>query len=152
MKSLDKLFQPWNRSDAPGLIVGVAHKGATIYRRGFGLASVEHATANTPQTKMRIGSTSKHFTSLAVLLLAEDGRVDIDASLRTYLPELAGPVGAPTLRQLMQHVGGLRDPYDLPGILLCSAFPALIPDGVCLELSQSFTSANFAPGARKSVA
>src|SRR3546814_8006505 len=74
MKSLDKLFQPWNRSDAPGLIVGVAHKGATIYRRGFGLASVEHATANTPQTKMRIGSTSKHFTSLAVLLLAEDGR------------------------------------------------------------------------------
>ncbi|MDP9140418.1 MAG: beta-lactamase family protein [Pseudomonadota bacterium] len=145
---LDALFQPWNRSDAPGLVVGVAHRGETIYRRGFGLSSIEHGTANTPQTKMRIGSTSKHFTSLAVLLLAEDGFVDVDASVRSYLPELTGPVGEPTLRQLMNHSGGLRDPYDLPGMLLCSAFPLLLPDGADLELSQRFTSANFAPGER----
>lgn len=145
---LDKLFQPWNRSDAPGLIVGVARKGVPVYRRGFGLASVEHGTVNTPWTKMRIGSTSKHFAALAVLLLAEDGKVDIDAPVRSYLPELAGPVGKPTLRQLMTHTGGLRDPYDLPGMLLCGAFPSMIPAGACFELSQRFTSANFAPGER----
>ncbi len=145
---LDALFQPWNRSDAPGLVVGVAHRGKPIYRRGYGLSSIEHGTANTPQTKMRIGSTSKHFASLAVLLLAEDGHVDVDAPLRTYLTELTGPVGDPTLRQLMNHSGGLRDPYELPGILLCGAFPQLLPDGADLELSLRFTSANFAPGER----
>lgn len=147
-KKLDALFQPWNRSDAPGLIVGVAHQGVPIYRRGFGLASVEHGTANTPQTKMRIGSTSKHFAALAVLLLAEDGKLDVDAPLRAYLPELTGPAGDPTLRQLMNHTGGLRDPYDLPGILLCGGFPSMIAAGAGIELSQRFTSANFAPGER----
>lgn len=147
-KKLDALFQAWNRSDAPGLIVGVAQHGVPIYRRGFGLASVEHGTANTPQTKMRIGSTSKHFAALAVLLLAEDGKLDVDAPVRTYLPELSGPAGDPTLRQLMNHTGGLRDPYDLPGILLCSGFPGMIAAGAGLELSQRFTSANYAPGER----
>src|SRR3546814_14881258 len=86
MKSLDKLFQPWNRSDAPGLIVGVAHKGATIYRRGFGPASVEPATANTPQTKMPIGSTSQHFTSLARLPLAQTGPAALHPHRPTRLP------------------------------------------------------------------
>lgn len=147
-KHLDALFQPWNRSDAPGLIVGVAHQGVPIYRRGFGLASVEHGIANTPQTKMRIGSTSKHFAALAALLLAEDGKLDIDAPLRTCLPELIGPVGEPTLRQLMNHTGGLRDPYDLPAVLLCRSFPFMLFDGAGLELSQRFTSANAAPGER----
>jgi D-aminopeptidase len=148
LKNLDALFQPWNRSDAPGLIVGVARKGQPIYRRGFGLASVEHGTLNTPQTRMRIGSTSKHFAALAALLLAEDGLVDIDAPLRTYLVELSGPAGDPTLRQLMQHSGGGRDPYDLPAILLCSGFPFMLFDGAGLELSQRFSSANYAPGER----
>lgn len=147
-KNLDALFQPWNRSDAPGLIVGVASKGLPIYRRGFGLASVEHGTANTPKTRMRIGSTSKHFAALAALLLAEEGKLDIDAPLRACLPEFTGPVGEPTLRQLMNHSGGLRDPYDLPGMLLCKGFPPVVGVGAGLDLSQRFTSASFAPGER----
>ena len=146
--ALDTLFQRWNRSDAPGAIVGVAHRGVPIYRRGFGLASIEHGTANTPRTRMRIGSTSKHFASLAALLLAEDGKLDIDAPLRTYLPELSGIAGTPTLRQLMQHSGGLRDPYDLPGVLMCGRYLTSMPAGTCLELSQRFTGENFAPGER----
>ena len=144
--ALDTLFQRWNRSDAPGAIVGVAHRGVPIYRRGFGLASIEHGTANTPRTRMRIGSTSKHFASLAALLLAEDGKLDVDAPLRTYLPELSGIAGTPTLRQLMQHSGGLRDTYDLPGVLLVGRYLSLMPAGTCLELSRRFTSENFAPG------
>lgn len=147
-RKLDALFEAWNHSDAPGLIVGIAHKGQVIYRRGFGLASVEQHTLNTPKTRMRIGSTSKHMTSFAALLLAEAGKLDIDASVRTYLPELSGPAGDPTLRQLMHHSGGLHDPYDLPGILFCSGFPFMLFEGAGLELSQRFTSASFAPGER----
>ena len=62
---------------------------------------------------MRIGSISKHFTCLLALLLAEDGKLDIDAPIRTYIPELTGPGGEPTLRQLMQHRGGSRCYLDL---------------------------------------
>lgn len=147
-KRLDEIFQPWNKSDAPGLVVGVASKGQAIYRRGFGLASIEHATANTPQTRMRIGSTSKHFASLATLLLSEQGKVDIDAAVRTYLPELTGVAGDPTLREMMLHTSGLRDPYDLPGLFLHRGFAHMVSDGAGLELSQRFSSTNYAPGER----
>ena len=45
-EQLDDLFAPWNRSDAPGLAVGVAKNGQVIYRRGFGMASLETGVAN----------------------------------------------------------------------------------------------------------
>ena len=45
VEALDELFKPVNRSDAPGLVVGIAQHGKIIYRRGFGLASVELAVA-----------------------------------------------------------------------------------------------------------
>ena len=90
---LDALFAPWNRTDEPGLVVGVVKDGALIYRRGFGMASLESAAANTPATRMRIGSTTKHFTCLLALLLAEEGKLDLDAPIRTYVAELTGPGG-----------------------------------------------------------
>ncbi|MCA3800299.1 serine hydrolase domain-containing protein, partial [Burkholderia sp.] len=92
---LDALFARFNKCDEPGLVVAVAHQGEVLYRRGFGMASLEHGVANTPATRLRIGSTSKHFTCLAALLLAEDGKLDIDAGIRTYLPELPLLAGDP---------------------------------------------------------
>ncbi|HEV2676070.1 MAG TPA: serine hydrolase domain-containing protein [Aliidongia sp.] len=111
--ALDELFARWNRSDEPGLVVGVAHRGQVIYRRGFGLASLESGLANTPKTRMRIASTTKHFAALACLLLAEDGKLEIDASIRQYIPELPALKPEPTLRQLMNHTGGYRCALDL---------------------------------------
>lgn len=141
--ALDDIFQIFNRSDAPGLVVGVAQHGKTLYRRGFGLASVELNVANTPWTRMRIGSTSKHFTCLAVLLLAEDGKVDPDASVRRYIPELPQLDAEPSLRQLMSHTGGYRCHLDLEFI---ASGMAMQPKGTALRTLLRQTAANFAPG------
>jgi D-aminopeptidase len=141
--ALDDLFQPLNRSDAPGLVVGVAQHGKTVYRRGFGMASLEHAVANTPWTRMLIASTSKHFTSVAALLLAEDGKLDIDASVRTYLPELPVLKGEPTLRQLLTHTGGYRCYLDV-GFM--SDGMAIKPKGTALAVQVRQGDVNFAPG------
>ncbi|MDB5977920.1 MAG: class beta-lactamase-related serine hydrolase [Nevskia sp.] len=145
---LQALFQPWNRSDAPGLVIGVALGGVPVFRRGFGLASVEHGTANTPATRMRIASTSKHFAALAALLLVEEGKLDIDMPVRRYLPELAGPSGEPSLRQMMQHSSGIRDPLDLPGFMLFGSWSMALCAGAGLELGKRVGDANFAPGER----
>jgi len=142
-EKLNRLFKPWNRTDAPGLVVGVSLQGASIYRRGFGMASLETAVANTPATRMRLGSTSKHFTCLMALLLMEDGKLDIDRPVRTYIPELVGPAGTPTLRQLMQHVGGSRCHLDLGFIGRGMAAPEV---GAGLEAMVAQTGVNFAPG------
>jgi CubicO group peptidase (beta-lactamase class C family) len=104
---IGEIFAPFGRSDAPGLVLGVTRGNNTVFRQGFGLASIEHGLANGPTTRMRIGSTSKQFTCLATLLLAEDGMLDVDASVRAYLPELPTLEGEPTLRQLMTHTGDI---------------------------------------------
>ena len=142
-EQLDALFAPWNRTDEPGLVVGVVKDGAAIYRRGFGMASLESGAANTTATRMRIGSISKHFTCLLALLLAEDGKLDIDQPIRTYVPELTGPGGDPTLRQLMQHRGGSRCYLDLAFIGHGMAVP---PAGRALQMQARQGGRNFAPG------
>ena len=113
---LDELFRPFDRSDSPGLVVGVAHRNQPIYRRGFGLASVRHGLANTPTTRMRIASASKQFTCLAILLLAEEGRLELDAPADLYLKGLPAPRGRPTLRDFMTHMSGLRCTLEMSGL------------------------------------
>jgi CubicO group peptidase (beta-lactamase class C family) len=140
---LEALFAPFARSDAPGLAVGVMFRGEVMFRRGFGMASLEHGTANTPATRMRIGSTTKHFTALLCLLLAEEGRLDLDAPIRTYVPELAGPAGAPSIRLLLQHRGGSRCHLDLGFIAHGFSLPRA---GAALQVLTRQTGRNFAPG------
>jgi CubicO group peptidase (beta-lactamase class C family) len=141
--ALDQLFAPWNRTDAPGLTVGVALNDELVYRRGFGMASLESGLANTPRTRMRIGSTTKHFTALLALLLAEDGRLDLDLPIRHYLPELSGPGGEPRLRLLLQHRGGSRCYLDLGFIGHGMAMP---PRGRTVAMQTRQQGRNFAAG------
>ncbi|MBO9688827.1 MAG: beta-lactamase family protein [Mitsuaria chitosanitabida] len=142
---LDEVFQSLNRGDAPGLVVGIAQQGRPIYRRGFGLASVESMVANGPGTRMRIGSTSKHFTCLAVLLLAEDGKLDVDAGIRRYVPELPASLPDPTLRQLMTHTGGGRCYLD---VAFLADGNAIRPKGEGLKTLCLQRGINFPPGER----
>ncbi|NYH18425.1 serine hydrolase domain-containing protein [Paraburkholderia bryophila] len=145
VERLDALFERFNKGDQPGLVVAVAHRGAILYRRGFGLASLEHGVINTAATRLRIGSTSKHFTCLAALLLAEEGKLDIDAGIRTYMPELPLLAGDPTLRQLMTHTGGYRCYLDLT---LLAQGVATLPRGGALAAQVRQRAVNFPPGER----
>jgi len=114
LAAIEALLQPLNRSDAPGLVIGINRHGRPLLRRGLGMASLEHGVANTPRTRMRIASTSKHFTALAILLLAEEGRLGLDDPVQRHLPELPqiGSV-APTLGQLLNHTSGWRGHDEL---------------------------------------
>lgn len=141
--AIDALFQPFVRSDAPGLVVGVSHRGRLLYRRGFGMASLEHATANTPTTRMRIASVTKHFTCVAALLLAEEGKLDLDAPITAILPEIQSPRGTPNLRQCMTHTSGVRCFTDML-FLIGGLGPH--PAGSMLPLQARQGDANFAPG------
>ncbi|MBS0995528.1 serine hydrolase domain-containing protein [Gluconobacter cerinus] len=137
---LDALFASWNRSDQPGLSVGVVHNGTLIFRRGFGAASLEAGTRITPATRMRIGSITKHFTAVLALRLAEAGCIDLDAPIRTILSELQGPSGAPSIRQLLRHRGGIRCHLDI-GVIAHGLVPS--PQGYGLTLLSRTDQRNF---------
>lgn len=142
--ALDALFAPFDRTDAPGYAVGVALPGARPYRRGFGMASIELPVPLSPTIRMRIGSTTKHFTALALLLLEQDGRLSLNDSPRACLPELPDWADAMTLRQLLSHTSGMRDSLDL---LLHSAGPGkAMPDDYQLRSLAGLDDVNFDPG------
>lgn len=147
-EKLDQLLAPGRRSDEPGYVVGVARNGHALYRSATGLASVELKVVNTPATRMRIGSVSKQFTGLAVMLLVEDGKLDLERPVRDYLDDLDGPNGRPTLRQLLNHASGVRDALDGPAYFITEGLFPQIPVGVTHQWSSRISDSNFAPGER----
>lgn len=144
---LDELFAPLNRAGSPGVAVGVAHRGIPVYRGGFGLASVELPVTLSPTIRMRIGSTTKHFGALCIMLLAEDGKLSPQDSLRRHLPELHPWADPVTLAQVMSHTAGVRCTLDIQlyfdGTM---GQPVAVPDGAEAKLLASLDTANFAPG------
>jgi CubicO group peptidase (beta-lactamase class C family) len=98
---LDRLLDPWRRSDAPGLILAVGRSGRMEYAAAAGLASLEHGVALRPDHRMAIGSISKHFTAAAVLALQDRGLLSLQDPIGRHVPELSKPQRAPTLDQLL---------------------------------------------------
>ncbi len=140
--TLDQLFAPFRRNDAPGCVVGVAHQGRLVYRAAFGMANVEHGVANTPATCMPIASISKHFTCAAALRLAAQGKISLEDPIGRWVPELAVEQRHPTLHQLMSHTSGLRCYIDHA---VFDGFQ-LMPAGRPESLQCRLTDVNFPAG------
>lgn len=144
-KALMALFEPFNRSDTPGVVAGVVMDGEVALRQAFGMSDVGLGLALHTQTRLRIGSTSKHMVCLAALLLHEASALDIDVPVRRYLPELSGVAGEATIRSLMFHTSGQRCALDIS--LLTNGLAAPQP-GYLLDIQRRQTSVNFPVGER----
>ena len=94
----------------PGLSVGIVHKGKLVYAQGFGYADVAAKTPMTPETNVRIASISKTFTAIAILQLADAGKLKLNDKVQKHLDWVRGDVAKLTIRQILLHTGGiLRD-------------------------------------------
>ncbi|GAB3158620.1 serine hydrolase domain-containing protein [Microbispora hainanensis] len=110
-ESVDRYVRDYmRRTDLPGAVVTVVKDDTVVYAAGLGhTAGGEAITADTP---VPLASLSKSFTALAVLRLAGQGRIDLDAPARRYLPEftMADPRAEKiTVRQLLQQTSGMSD-------------------------------------------
>ena len=95
----------WN---LPGLSVAVGVDKEIVWAEGFGWADLEKKVPLAPDMRFRIGHASKALTSAAVGLLLEQGRLDLDKDIQTYVPSFPRKQWPITLRQLMGHVAGIR--------------------------------------------
>jgi CubicO group peptidase (beta-lactamase class C family) len=97
-----------------GAAVSVVKDGELFFAKGYGYADLENDIPVDPeQTIFRIGSVTKLFTSTAVMQLAEQGKLDLDADINTYLDfRIPGAYPQPiTLKHLMTHTAGFEDLY-----------------------------------------
>ncbi len=142
---LDEVFKPWDKKDAPGGAVSVSVKGKLVYTKAFGMANLESNVPNTVDTVFDVGSVSKQFTAACVMLLQDDGKLNIDDEASKYLTEF--PVLRDqkiTIRQLMAHTSGLRDYMSL---MVFKSGKFAFEDAEVVEALKGQSTLNFPPGA-----
>ncbi|MBP1473926.1 beta-lactamase family protein [Frateuria sp. MAH-13] len=141
VQNADHLMQKY-QGDVPGAALLVLKDGRPLMRKGYGLANLEKHTKVTPGTDFRLASVSKQFTAAAILLLAEDGKLTLDDSIRHWLPSLPATTDKVTLRQLLDHTGGLIDYEDL----IPPQRTTQVSDQDVLRLLSATPRRYFAPG------
>lgn len=111
-ESVESIVRAWMiEKQIPGACVAVLHKGKALERHALGWSNLELKTRATPETVFQLASASKTFTGVAVMSLVEEGKLDLNASIGTWLPDLPQSWKPITLRQLMNHTSGLPDVF-----------------------------------------
>ena len=136
-----------NDADVTGLSIALVDDQQVVWEQGFGYADKQANIKATPDTLYHLGSIAKVFTATAAMQLAEQGKLDIDQALQTYLPEFSirsrvGDINKITPRNIMTHHSGLpcnwvhgmseRNPGPFTGVVtaLKNEYMAYPPDYV----------------------
>lgn len=102
----------------------VARDGEVLFDKGYGSANLEWNIANDGDTKFRLGSVTKQFTGVAILLLQERGKLTLDAPVRTYLPDSPAAWDKVTVRHLLTHSSGIPNFTSFPDYGASKTLPA----------------------------
>jgi CubicO group peptidase (beta-lactamase class C family) len=142
---VDQIFADYTKPDSPGCVLGVIQNGNFVYRKGYGLGSVELGVPLSPQSVFYMGSVSKQFTAASIVLAAEQGFVSLDDNVRKYIPEIRDYGQPITLRQMLHHTSGLPDVLSMLGISGRN-LEDLHPTAQLMELIVRQKALNFNPG------
>ncbi len=144
-KAVDSAFVAYAGNDSPGAALAIYKDGEVVYKNGYGMANLEYDIPIRPNTVFHVASISKQFTSFAILLLEQEGKLSIDDDIRKYLPEIHDFGPTITIRHLMSHTSGIRDQWSL---LLISGWRIddVITKDQIFNLLQGQRELNFNPG------
>ena len=144
---IDELFREWNKPGSPGAALGIMGQGKFLYTKGYGLADLEHDIPITDTSIFYIGSVSKQFVTMCILLLEEQGKIGLDDKVQKYLPDFP-EYGAPlTIRHFIHHTSGVRDNLTLWG-LAGNDYLDHIDKEEMYQLIRRQKELNFTPGER----
>ncbi len=105
---LDYMERIRDENDLPGLSVAVAVDGEIVFSDGVGVAELDNRTPATGRTVHNVGSVSKVLSVVGLMQLVEQGKVDLDATIQTYLPYYPEKRWPITIREILTHTSGTR--------------------------------------------
>ncbi|MXW66463.1 MAG: serine hydrolase [Gemmatimonadales bacterium] len=144
LAALDAVFADY--ADGPGCAFAVSRDGQQVMARAYGMANLEWDLPNTPETVFEPGSVSKQFTAAATILLALDGRIDLDDDIREYFPEMPDYGEPITVRMLIHHTSGLRDWGSVAGIHGWGRTTRIHTHKHALDIASRQLALNYEPG------
>ncbi|GAB3920735.1 serine hydrolase domain-containing protein [Mucilaginibacter myungsuensis] len=144
-QQIDSIFKKWADPAKPGAVIGIVRNDSLIYTKGYGLADVEHNTPNTAASMYYMCSVSKQFAGYLIAQLVKEGKVDVNADIRTYLPWM-GDLGAKvTVANLLHHTSGIRDDITIAG-MTDKWDKGMLTEAGAIEILKRQRSLNFTPG------
>ncbi len=106
---IDAIFTEWDSETSPGCALGVVKDGELIYAKGYGMADLEHDIPISPSSVFYIASVSKQFVTMCVLLLEEQGKINLDDEIQHNLSDFPRYESPLTIRHFIHHTSGVRD-------------------------------------------
>lgn len=143
--TIDSIFIDWNKPDEPGCALGIIKDNDLIYANGYGMADLEHDIDIDPSSVFYIGSVSKQFVTFCILLLEEQGRIDLDDEIQKYLPDFPEYESPLTVRNFIHHTSGVRDYLTLMSLKGRNYLDNIEVEEV-YELIKRQKELNFKPG------
>jgi D-alanyl-D-alanine carboxypeptidase len=128
----------------PGAQVAIAENGRIVYTKGYGYRDLDDRLPVDAKTAFAIGSVTKQFTASAIMLLQQEGKLNVDDSLATYLPD-APHASQVTLRELLTHTSGIEGYTEQPNFSLLLPTPAT-PQRIISSIAANPLA--FAPGTK----
>ncbi len=121
----------------------IAREGKVIMNKGYGMANFELDVPNTPQTKFRLGSITKPFTAMAIMLLQERGKLSLQDSICKYVADCPAAWQPITIHHLLSHTSGLAKHDKAGDYLKIAMMPMTLQ-----QMIESFKKkpADFKPG------
>ncbi|CUI06397.1 serine hydrolase [Massilia antarctica] len=104
---IDAAIAPYYKADAPGATVIVTQDGKTVLRKAYGMADVAKGKAMTPDTALRLGSITKQFTAVGILMLLDEGKLALDDDITKFLPDYPTRGKRITIEHLLTHTSGI---------------------------------------------
>ncbi|MWB93373.1 serine hydrolase [Flavobacterium sp. GA093] len=130
-KEIEQLMSKYNEYGQFNGSVLVAEHGKVIFEKGFGNANIEWNIPNQPDTKFRLGSISKQFTTFLIIKLAEEGKLKLDVPITTYLPDYPKATGDKiTIHHLMTHTSGIPSYTSFPDFFRDKSRNPYTPEGL----------------------
>ncbi|HEY3474536.1 MAG TPA: serine hydrolase domain-containing protein [Anaerolineales bacterium] len=121
---IDKILSLHTEDETFTGAVLVARNGEILLGQGYGWADRENQITNTPQTKYRLGSITKQFTAMAVLILQSWGQLDVQDPICRYLPECPDSWQEITIHHLLSHTSGIPNLTEFPNFKTFKAMPS----------------------------
>ncbi|WP_264532317.1 serine hydrolase domain-containing protein [Flavobacterium sp. N502540] len=106
---IDQLIASKFKPENPGAVFLSVKKGKVVYRKAFGMANLEMDVQMKPESVFEIGSMTKQFTAVAVLMLAEQGKLKLDDEITKFIPDYPTNGNKITLHHLLTHTSGIKD-------------------------------------------
>lgn len=113
-QEIDKMLTSIYKVDAPGAAVIVTKNDKPIFRKGYGMADLELGVKIEPDMIFRIGSITKQFTAVAILMLAEQGKLSLNDELTKFLPDFPTHEHKITVEHLLVHTSGIKSYTGMP--------------------------------------